>query len=121
MRFIQMWIMPRERNLPPANEQKALTVDDRTNVLLPAVSPDGARGVSVHQDAWVYISRLEAGRSLEHELRPGFGVYFFLIEGDLTVNGERLTTGDAARVQDEDRLTMEAAATCELIMVEVRV
>jgi redox-sensitive bicupin YhaK (pirin superfamily) len=121
VRFIQMWIMPRERNLPPSVEQKELTAEDRANVLLPAVSPDGAGGVSVHQDAWVYLSRLDAGRSLGHELRPGFGAYLFLIEGDLTLNGERLTSGDAARVQDEDRLTIEAAETSELIMVEVRV
>jgi redox-sensitive bicupin YhaK (pirin superfamily) len=121
LRFIQMWIIPRERNLPPSVEQKELGVQDRTNVLLPAVSPDGAAGVSLHQDAWVYLSRLEAGRSLEHEMRPGFGAYLFLIEGELAVNDERLTAGDAARIVEEDRLTLEAAAeTAELIMVEVR-
>ena len=121
MRFIQMWIIPRERDLPPSVEQRALTVQDRTNVLLAAVSPDGAAGVRVHQDAWVYISRLEEGRSLEHDLRPGFGAYLFLIQGELTLNGERLTAGDAARVLEEDRLTLAARQTAELIMVEVRV
>jgi redox-sensitive bicupin YhaK (pirin superfamily) len=120
MRFIQMWIMPRERGLPPSIEQRELGVQDRTNVLLAAVSPDDAAGVSVHQDAWVYVSCLEAGRSLEHELRPGFGVYFFLIDGALAINGQRLSAGDAARIQDEDRLLIAAADTSELIMVEVR-
>ncbi len=120
MRFIQMWIMPRERGLPPSVEQKLFTPEDSTNVLLPAISPDGALGVSVHQDAWVYVSRLEAGRSLEHELAPGFGAYFFLIEGEVSLHGERLTTGDAARVRDEKRLAIEARQPSELIMVEVR-
>ncbi len=120
MRFIQMWIMPRERGLPPSVEQKVFTPEDRTNVLLPAISPDGAVGVSVHQDAWVYVSRLEAGRSLEHELAPGFGAYFFLIEGEVSLHGERLITGDAARVRDEKRLVIEARQPSELIMVEVR-
>ena len=121
VRFIQMWIMPKERGLAPSVEQRVFTREDRTNVLLPAITPEGGRGVSVHQDAWVYVSRLEAGRSLEHEFSAGFGAYFFLIEGDLALNGERLTTGDAARVQDEDRLTIEAAQTSELIVVQVRV
>ena len=120
MRFIQMWIMPRERGLPPSVEQKVFTPEDRTNVLLPAISPDGALGVSVNQDAWVYVSRLEAGRSLEHELATGFGAYFFLIEGEVRLHGERLTTGDAARVRDEKRLAIEARQPSELIMVEVR-
>jgi redox-sensitive bicupin YhaK (pirin superfamily) len=121
MRFIQMWIIPRERGLPPSVEQRALGVQDRTNVLLAAVSPDGAAGVSVHQDARVYLSRLEKGRSLEHELRPSFGAYLFLIEGELAVNGERLAAGDAARIVEEDGLALEALETAELIMVEVRV
>ncbi len=75
MRFIQMWIMPRERGLTPSVEQKSFTLEDRTNVLLPAVSPDGADGVgvSVHQDAWVYLSRLEEAKSVEHKFATGFG------------------------------------------------
>lgn len=122
MRFIQMWIMPRERGLTPSVEQKSFTLEDRTNVLLPAVSPDGADGVgvSVHQDAWVYLSRLEEGKSVEHEFAPGFGAYFFLIEGEVSLNGERLTSGDAALIRDEPQLAIEALLPSELIMVEVR-
>jgi redox-sensitive bicupin YhaK (pirin superfamily) len=122
MRFIQMWIMPRERGLTPSVEQKSFTLEDRTNVLLPAVSPDGAGGVgvSVHQDAWVYLSRLEEGKSVEHEFAPGFGAYLFLIEGEVSLNGERLTNGDAALIGDEKRLAIEALQPSELIMVEVR-
>ena len=123
MRFIQMWIMPRERGLTPSVEQKSFTLEDRTNVLLPAVSPDGADGVgvSVHQDAWVYLSRLERAKSVEHEFAPGFGAYLFLIEGEASLNGERLTSGDAALIRDDKRLAIEALQPSELIMVEVRV
>lgn len=122
MRFIQMWIMPRERGLTPSVEQKSFTLEDRTNVLLPAVSPDGADGVgvSVHQDAWVYLSRLEEGKSVEHEFAPGFGAYLFLIGGEVSLNGERLTSGDAALIRDEKRLAIAALLPSELIMVEVR-
>jgi len=121
VRFVQMWIMPRERGLPPSLEQKVFTREDRTNVLLPAITPDGSSGVSVHQDAWAYVSRLEAGKSLEHEFSPGFGAYFCLIEGEVSLNDDRLATGDAARIWDEQRLAIEARQLSELIMVAVRV
>jgi len=121
IRFIQMWIMPRERGLPPSVEQKVFTREDRTNVLLPVITPDGSSGVSVHQDASVYVSRLEEGRSLEHEFKRGFGAYLFLIEGEAELNGERLTAGDAARIRDEERLAVRAGQPAELIMVEVEV
>lgn len=122
MRFIQMWIVPRDRGLTPSVEQKSFAPEDRTNVLLPAVSPDGAHGVgvSVHQDAWVYLSRLEEAKSVEHEFAPGFGAYFFLIEGEVSLNGERLISGDAALIRDEKRLAIEALQPSELIMVEVQ-
>ncbi len=123
MRFIQMWIMPRERGLTPSVEQKSFTREDRANVLLPAISPDGDGGIglSVHQDAWVYVSRLEEAKSVEHRFAPGFGAYLFLIEGEVSLNGERLTTGDAARIRDEKRLAIVARQPSELIMVELRV
>ena len=121
IRFIQMWIMPQERGLPPSVEQKVFTREDRTNVLLPVITPDGSSGVSVHQDASVYVSRLEEGRSLEHEFKRGFGAYLFLIEGEVELNGERLETGDAARIRDEERLALRAGQPAELIMVEVQV
>ena len=121
IRFIQMWIMPRERGLPPSVEQKVFTPEDRTNVLLPVITPDGSSGVSVHQDASVYVSRLEEGRSLEHKFKRGFGAYLFLIEGEAELNGERLAAGDAARIRDEERLAVRARQPSELIMVEVRV
>lgn len=121
MRFIQMWIIPRERGVPPSLEQKVFSRDDRTNLLLPVITPDGVTGVSVHQEARLFVSRLEAGRSLEHEFAPGFGAYFFAIEGEISLNDERLAAGDAARIRDEGRLRIEARETVELIMVEVRV
>ena len=122
IRFIQVWIMPRERGLPPSVEQKVFTREDRKNHLLRAIGPEGTEGaVAVHQDASMYISRLDAGRSVEHVFEEGFGGYVYVIEGEVTLNGERLTTGDAARIWDERRLRIEAAQDCELIMVEVEV
>ena len=123
MRFIQMWIMPWERGLPPSLEQKLFTWEERTNVLLPVIAPDGPDkvGVSVHQDAWVYVSRLEVGSTVEHGLALGLGAYLFLIEGELSLNDERLTGGEAARIWDEGRLAIEAHQPSELIMVVVRV
>ena len=71
MRFIQIWIMPAERGLAPGVEQKVFTTEDRTDRWLGAISGDGGDAVLVHQDASVSVSRLNAGRSLEHPLATG--------------------------------------------------
>ena len=122
IRFIQIWIMPAEKGLPPSVEQKQFTTEDRTDRLLRAIGPDREGGsVLVHQDATVYISRLESGRTLEHPFREGFGAYLFLIDGEVTLNGRSLAKGDAARIWEEPRLVIAAGQTSELIMVEVEV
>jgi quercetin 2,3-dioxygenase len=120
MRFIQMWIMPRERGLEPSVEQKVFTKEDRTGRLLRAISSDGGDAVMVHQDASVYVSSLPAGGSVSHKFEEGAGGYLYLISGGLTLNGEHLATGDAAKIQDEPELTLSADVDSELILVQVR-
>jgi redox-sensitive bicupin YhaK (pirin superfamily) len=122
LRFIQMWIMPEERGLPPSVEQKVFTKADRTNRLLEVIGPNGRNGaVKVHRDASVYVSFLEAEKSVELELDHGFGAYFFLIGGEADLSGNRLAAGDAARIWDEERLTISARQPSELILVRVEV
>src|SRR2546421_4418705 len=61
MRFIQMWILPRERGLPPGVEQKVFTREQRIDRLLEVVSPENGEAVLVHQDARVFVSSLSPG------------------------------------------------------------
>jgi len=119
MRFIQIWIMPAERGLPPGVEQKVLTTEDRTDTLLKAISGDDGDAVLVHQDAHVFVSRMNAGRSVEHPLAPGRGAYLYVIEGDVGMNGERMETGSAAQIIDEERVEIAASSASELILVDV--
>jgi redox-sensitive bicupin YhaK (pirin superfamily) len=120
MRFIQMWIIPRERGLQPSVEQKVFTKDDRTGRVLRIISGDGGEAVSVHQDANVYVSSLSAGTSVSHKFGQEYGGYLYLIEGAIRLNDEELHTGDAAKIEAEPEITIEAIEPSELIMAEVR-
>lgn len=119
MRFIQIWIMPAERGLAPGVEQKVFTTEDRTDRWLEAISGGGGDAVLVHQDASVSVSRLNAGRSIEHPLATGRGAYLYAIEGDVGVNGQRMETGSAAQITYEQGIEIAARSTSELILVDV--
>jgi redox-sensitive bicupin YhaK (pirin superfamily) len=119
MRFIQLWIMPTERGLSPSLEQKVFTEQDRTDLLLEVLSPDGGKAVKVHGDARVFVSRLNPGTEVTHSLGPGRGAYLYLIEGALRTGEEKLGTGDAAKVRDEEALRLAADDTTELLLVDV--
>jgi redox-sensitive bicupin YhaK (pirin superfamily) len=119
MRFIQIWIMPAERGLEPGVEQKVLTTGDRADRLLRAISGDGGDSVLVHQDAHMFVSRLGAGVSVGHDLGAGRGGYLYVIEGALTANAEKMTTGDAAQITEVSAIDLAANDTTELILVDV--
>jgi redox-sensitive bicupin YhaK (pirin superfamily) len=120
MQFIQMWIIPDRRNLEPAVGQRQWTEADRHNRLLRILQPEAADGdaLIVHQDASMYVSRLDAGISVEHAIGEGRGGYFYLIDGATEVNGEQLARGDAAKITGAGALRVTATATSELILVD---
>ena len=119
MRFIQMWIMPNERGLPPGVEQKVFTADDRTDRLLKVISGDDGEAVLVHQDAHVFVSHLTAGARADHALGDARGAYLYVIDGRMDVNGEIMDTGSAAQITDEPSVAITADADSELILVDV--
>jgi len=110
MRFIQMWVMPDKLGLKPGVEQKQFTTEDRHNQLLKIISKDGGSAVLVNGDADIFVSRIDPGVSLTHQILPGRGVYLYVIEGEITLNGEALHTGDNAQVTNEPAFTITGAA-----------
>jgi hypothetical protein len=119
MRFIQMWILPAEPGLEPGVEQKVFTEEERTDRLLKVISGGGGDAVLVHQDAHVVVARVNPGVEVGHDLAAGRGLYLYVIEGDADVLGERMTTGDAARIREEASIPIRGSAVTELIAVDV--
>jgi quercetin 2,3-dioxygenase len=119
MRFIQMWILPNEADLPPAVEQRVFTREERTNRLLKVIGPEGGDVVKVHQDASVHVGFLEEGTEVTHEIGDGRGAYVYLIGGRATFDGKEVFTGDAAKVTDQPSLAIRATHPSELILVDV--
>ena len=119
MRFIQIWILPATADLPPAVEQQVFTKEDRTNRLLRVIGPEGGEVVKVHQDASVHVSFLEPGTEVVHRLGGGRGAYLYVIDGRVSLGGEELAMGDAAKVTEEDEIAIGATDASELILVDV--
>jgi redox-sensitive bicupin YhaK (pirin superfamily) len=120
MRLIQLWILPRHRNNTPRWEQKAFTKAQRQNRLLAVVSSGDIEGsLPIDQDAAVFVSSLEAGKSLVHESTAGRHAYLFVIDGEIDLNGKKLAAGDQARIVDETELKLTAASDAELILLDL--
>jgi hypothetical protein len=104
--FLQIWIEPDTRGLPPGYEQKRFD-DRKRNALRLIASRDGRDGsVTVHQDANLYVARLDAGATVKVDLPAGRRAWVQVIAGDLTVNGEPVARGDGAATDRETTLTL---------------
>jgi len=119
MRFIQIWILPDTPDLEPSVEQRVFTRDDRTDRLLNVIGPKGGDVVTVHQDASVSVASLSPGVEVVHTIGEARGAYAYLIDGVATIDGEAVTTGDAAKVTEQSTLTIRASEPSELILVDV--
>lgn len=94
--FLQIWIEPDARGIPPSYEQKHYPDTEKRGRLRVIASPDGRdRSVSIHQDALVYAGLFDGGESARYDLRAGRVAYVHVVRGSADVNGHRLSAGDA--------------------------
>src|SRR5262249_57396900 len=120
VKLLQMWVLPRREGLTPSYEQKQFTTEQRTGALLPIASGQDVPGaVSVHQDVTFYVSRLRDGDHVAHELKPGRRAFFYVIDGEVTLNDEKLSAGDQARVTDVATLEIARARESEIILIDL--
>ena len=120
VKLLQMWVLPERNGLTPSYEQKQFSAEQRTGRLLPiAAGGDSDEAVKIHQDVTFYVSRLRAGDQVAHSLKPGRLAFFYVIEGDVALNGETLSTGDQARITESGTLDLSAAATSEIILIDL--
>ncbi|HEV7780095.1 MAG TPA: pirin family protein [Chitinophagaceae bacterium] len=122
VRFFQIWIFPKAKNVTPRYDQKSFADADKHNKLLTVVSPIGTNdgGVQIHQDAWFSLGKLDKNIALDYELKnKANGVYAFVIEGDVTVNGENLNRRDGLAISGADKLTIQADTDAEILLMEV--
>ncbi len=120
MRFLQLWILPAQRGLDPRVDQRQYTAEDRHHRLLRVIRPESDPGdeIDVAQDASVYVARLDPEVAVEQSLPAGHGGYVYLIEGAVELNGERLTTGDAAYITADGLVRIRAQQPSELLLVD---
>ncbi|MBN8672274.1 MAG: pirin family protein [Chitinophagales bacterium] len=120
--LLQLWIFPNKRNVEPRYDQKLFAPEERVNNLQSLVSPIEGNddGLKIHQDAWIYRTTLQAGKSVEHKLHSDkHGVYVFNITGSVNANGQLLNRRDAVGLSGTDTLTLSADAESDVLVIEV--
>jgi quercetin 2,3-dioxygenase len=121
VKFLQIWVFPDKKNVEPRYDQITLNPEDRHNRFQQILSPSpGDEGVWIHQNAWFHLGRLDAGTEAVYAIKaPGNGVYAFILDGAVTVNGQELETRDGFGIKNSENLTILARTNAEILLMEV--
>ncbi|TBW13065.1 pirin family protein [Azotobacter chroococcum subsp. isscasi] len=117
LHLLQIWIRPQENRVQPGYAQKDFSAVRGVGLL---VSPDGREGsLPIHQDACLYLVRLDERQQVSQPTRAERTYYLHVASGSLDVNGVSLKAGDGATLSGEPAITLEAGGRTEALLFDL--
>ena len=118
--FLQIWIEPKERGVAPGYEQKKFDDAEKRGKLRLVASPDGAEGsVSMNADARLFAALIDGDETASLALDPKRKSYVQLVRGEVEVNGQKLSGGDAAMIEGESKIELGAGKDAEVLVFDL--
>ena len=75
--------------------------------------------MTIHQDANLFIARLDKGQKAKHELKNDRHAWIQVARGSVRVNGTELKQGDGAAISKEKELRVEAPEASEVLLFDL--
>lgn len=121
VKFLQIWVFPNQKNVTPRYDQISLNENDRHNKLQQILSPDkNDEGVWIYQNAWFHLGKFDKDFSAEYKFKKeGNGLYIFVLEGDITVDNQKLNKRDGYGIWEADKVDITANSDSEFLLMEV--
>jgi hypothetical protein len=117
--LLQIWIQPDAKGVVPRYAEKSLRTAE-TGKLHLVTSKAGRDGsMAIHQDADLWIAKLEAGQKVSHPLASQRHVWLHVAEGEIVLNGKTLVGGDAAAVEKETELQVSANKPSQVLLFDL--
>ncbi|MDB5893529.1 MAG: quercetin 2,3-dioxygenase [Rhodoferax sp.] len=118
--FLQIWILPKVNGIAPGYEQKSFSAAEKRGRLRLVASGDGADGsVTINADAALYAGLFDGDERATLSLDPTRKGYVHLVRGELDVNGQKLSAGDALLVDGESALSLAHGRDAEVLVFDL--
>lgn len=122
VKFLQIWIIPNKKGVPPRYQQISLKEEERKNKLQQILSPNPKdAGVWIHQNAWFHLGTLDKGTTIKHALKEPEknGLYAFIIRGEIEIEGQKLSARDGLGLTEVTGINILALEHAEVLLMEV--
>jgi redox-sensitive bicupin YhaK (pirin superfamily) len=118
--FLQIWILPERKGLPPGYEQKSFGKEEKQDRLRLIGSRNGRDGsVTINQDMDLFALLLNPGSSVAHWVRPERGVWIQVIRGRLRAGSENLEAGDGMMGKGTGEIQLEGIEEAECLLFDL--
>ncbi|NVN95063.1 MAG: pirin family protein [Bacteroidetes bacterium] len=119
--FLQIWVLTNKKNASPRYDQKSIRDMEKENTFFQILSPNADdQGVWIYQDAWFHLGYFKAAHTESyHFKKEGNGLYIFLLEGQIEVDGQILDKRDGYGIWDTDKVTVTATKDASILLMEV--
>ena len=121
VKFLQIWVLPKEMDINPRYDQKIFDVVNRRNRFQLLVAPETSEeAVWINQDAWFSLADIEAEQQVNYEKNnTKNGVYFLVIEGNVNIDGNDVKQRDGLGIIDGETYPIVAQSKTQLLAIEV--
>lgn len=121
VKFLQIWVFPNEKNVSPRYDQISTIDIEKKNQFYQVLSPTpDDQGVWVHQDAWFSLGKFNKDTEDTYTIkRNGNGVYGFVLEGEVEIEGETLSKRDGIGIWDTDSIKVKVKADAKVLLMDV--
>ncbi len=117
--LLPVWLQPDRKGVTPRYAERSLK-DAAAGTLHLVTSKTGRDGsIAIHQDADLWLAKLDAANRVTHKLAPGRHAWIHVVEGEVSFNGETLRGGDAVAVSEETALELSATLPAQVLLFDL--
>ncbi len=116
----QIWMLPECKGIEPSYEQKRFPDEEMRNRLRLVAARESVDGsLLIHQDARIFLSKIDAGQQVGYEPATGRHAWLQVLRGSVSLNSDDLQTSDGAAVTEENLLTIQATSDAEIMLFDL--
>ena len=117
--LLQIWIQPDQKGVKPRYAEKSFTNAETGKLHLVTSKTGRNDSIAIHQDADLWLAKLNPGETVSHQLNSGRHAWVHVAKGEVTLNGQTLSGGDAAAIDDSSALQLSANKPSQVLLFDL--
>jgi quercetin 2,3-dioxygenase len=117
--LLQIWIQPDRKGTKPNYAEKSMKekAEGKFHLITSKSGRDGS--IAINQDADLWLAKLGVGNRVTHTLASGRHAWLHVAEGEVSVNGEKLSGGDAIAIDEQGTVELNATKPSQVLLFDL--